>query len=146
MNSRFLINLGLALVTFAIAPAAALATSGPDSVRAEATVAQRAIAQRVVAQATEETPEEQQWEDVPQIQEGFMKGCVGTETLDEAAATTKQNYCQCAFESYSGRYSPLQFQQIEAVASRLGEEGPLLVSVMMAPELDGCSTTTGFDL
>lgn len=92
-----------------------------------------------------QTPAEgDRWENFPQIQTGFMQGCLGSEELAEAQAETKRNYCECAFDAYSGRFSPQQFRQIDALATRIGEDGPLLVSVMMAPELGSCSEKTGY--
>jgi hypothetical protein len=84
------------------------------------------------------------WAGFPEIKDGFMQGCVGTESLAAEQATTKQNYCQCAFESYSGRFSPQEFLQINTLVSRIGEDGPLMVNLMMSPELGSCSDKTGY--
>ena len=87
-----------------------------------------------------------EWSDSNDIKEGFIQGCMGNETLDADLAETKENYCQCAFDEYANRYTPYQFLQINTLANRIGEEGLLLVNLMMGREMNSCAEKTGFEL
>lgn len=91
-------------------------------------------------------PPSNNWKDYPNIEGGFMQGCLGkssaTETVEQKQ--TKQNFCQCAFNSYKTRYTPLVFSQINGLANKIGKDGLTLVNVMMSSDLDRCSTQTGF--
>jgi hypothetical protein len=73
-----------------------------------------------------------------------MQGCVGQNEQQAARKKIKQSFCQCAFTAYKTRYSPQLFAQINAVANQIGQNGPLLVNLMMKPELDGCSAQTNY--
>jgi hypothetical protein len=130
MNSKLFLSLGLTLASLALFAnplfANPLEPNSPD----EPTQASN----------------NEDWSGFPEIKDGFMQGCVGAEPLAAEQATTKQNYCQCAFESYSGRFSPQEFLQINTLVSRIEEDGLLMVSLMMRPELDSCSEKTGYQL
>ena len=86
------------------------------------------------------------WSEANDIKVGFMQGCIGSESTDSDTVETKQNYCQCAFSEYSERYTPYQFLQINTLATRIGEDGPLLVNLMMGREMNNCAEKTGFEL
>jgi hypothetical protein len=92
-----------------------------------------------------QTPTSNNWKDYARIETGFMQGCVGnTQSLTAPQRQTKLSFCQCALNSYKTRYTPQVFMQMNALAVKLGKEGPVLVNVMMKPELDSCSNQTGF--
>jgi hypothetical protein len=84
------------------------------------------------------------WKDFANIETGFMQGCMGKQALPAAQKKIKQDFCQCAFVSYKNRYSPQVFMQMNALAVKIGQDGPALVSVMMKPELDSCFERTGY--
>lgn len=85
-----------------------------------------------------------EWSEMAYLKDGFLQGCVGEEQLSGEQSTIKHNYCQCAFDAYSERYSPYQFLQINTLATQIGEDGISLVNLMMDLELKGCSESTGF--
>jgi hypothetical protein len=84
------------------------------------------------------------WKDFPDIGTGFMQGCIGEQVLPAAQKKIRQNFCQCAFTSYKNRYTPKVFMQMNSLAVQIGPNGPLLVSLMMKPEVDRCSVQTGY--
>ena len=84
------------------------------------------------------------WKNFANIETGFMQGCMGTQVLPAAQKKIKQDFCQCAFASYKNRYTPQVFIQMNALAVKIGQDGPALVSVMMKPELDFCFAKTGY--
>jgi hypothetical protein len=136
MNSKTFLSLSLAITSLALSASPIFA----NPLRSNNPL------RPALAQAPEaEAPISENWADFAEVKDGFMQGCIGTETLAEEAATTKQNYCQCAFEAYSNRYSPQQFLQINTLANRAEEDGPTLVNLMMAPELNSCAEKTGFE-
>lgn len=92
------------------------------------------------------SPPSNNWKDYPKTEEGFMQGCMGKLSVQETTSQrqTKQKFCQCAFSSYKARYTPLVFRQINGWANKIGKDGVTLVNVMMSPELEICSTQTGF--
>lgn len=100
------------------------------------------------AEEIEPTLEEstvEKWSDIPEIKSGFMQGCVGeVDQLTEQQAIVKENYCQCAFEAYSSRYTPQQVLQVNALSSEIGENGLVLVNLMMAPDLNSCADSTNY--
>jgi hypothetical protein len=91
-----------------------------------------------------QTTNAQAWAKYPNVSQQFLQGCVGTATLPHNQARVKQSYCRCALSAYQSRYTPELFAQINNVAVKIGKDGPLLVNVMMAPELSQCRTQTGF--
>lgn len=84
------------------------------------------------------------WKDYANIEQGFMQGCIGKQLLPSAQKKIRQEFCQCAFLSYKNRYAPQTFMQMNALAIDIGEKGPALVNLMMRPEIDVCTTRTGF--
>jgi hypothetical protein len=84
------------------------------------------------------------WKDFSSIEQGFMQGCVGKQSLPTAQSKIKKDFCQCAFLGYKNRYTPQVFIQMNSLAVKIGQDGPTLVSLMMKPELDTCSMRTGF--
>jgi hypothetical protein len=82
------------------------------------------------------------WSKFPQTESQFMQGCVGQK--EQQKSQKKINFCQCAFNAYKSRYSPQQFGQINALANQVGPNGPILVNVMMKPELDRCFAQTNY--
>lgn len=97
------------------------------------------------AEGTERFAEDSvtEWSDLPEIKSGFIQGCVGeVAQLTEQQAAIKENYCQCAFEAYSSRYTPQQVLQVNAISSQIGENGLALVNLIMAPDLNSCASLT----
>lgn len=84
------------------------------------------------------------WSQATKTQGEFMQGCTGSQPLTAAQRRAKENFCRCAFGAYKARYTPQTFLQINSLALKLGAEGPRLVSLMMKPDLDRCSTQTGY--
>ena len=84
------------------------------------------------------------WFKFPKIEQQFMQGCLGNQTLSSDQKVIKQGYCACAFHAYQTRYNPQFFSQINAYAVQFGKAGPTLVNLMMKPELDQCSAQTGY--
>ena len=92
--------------------------------------------------AQNQSIEDKKWSDFP-FEAQFKQGCLQGETIGTDAFEKKQQYCQCAFETYQSRYTPTEFMQINALAVNLGENGPHLVSLMLKPELEQCSVDSG---
>jgi hypothetical protein len=136
MNSKLFFSLGFTFASLALFANPLLAN--PLDSNSQPEVAQAS------SQASDQASNNEDWSGFPEIKDGFMQGCVGADSLAAEQATTKQSYCQCAFESYSGRFSPQEFLQINTLVSRIGEDGPLMVNLMMSPELNGCSEKTGY--
>ena len=84
------------------------------------------------------------WKDFPAIATGFMQGCMGKQALPADQKKIRQNFCQCALTNYKNRYTPQVFMQVNNLAVQIGQNGPLLVSLMMKPELDICIAQTGY--
>ncbi|WP_066383061.1 MULTISPECIES: hypothetical protein [unclassified Anabaena] len=84
------------------------------------------------------------WANFTNIQTQFMQGCVGNQNPDPAKLRIKRNFCQCALNVYKTRYTPQIFAQINALASKVGQDGPRLVNLMVKPELDRCSAQTNY--
>lgn len=93
--------------------------------------------------AQEQSIEEKGWSEFP-FEAQFVQGCVQGNNVGAEAFEKKQQYCHCAFETYESRYTPIEFMQINALAVDLGENGPHLVSLMLKPELEQCSTDSGY--
>lgn len=87
--------------------------------------------------------EAKEWSDLP-FETQFVQGCVQGEDIGAEAFEKKKQYCQCAFDAYKNRYTPMEFMQINALAVSLGENGPHLVSLMLKPELEQCSVNSGY--
>jgi hypothetical protein len=84
------------------------------------------------------------WSKFARTESEFMQGCVGQKAEQASRQKIKQSFCQCAFNSYKNRYTPQQFTLINNVASQIGQNGPVLVNLMMRPELDRCSAQTNY--
>ncbi|WP_017653009.1 hypothetical protein [Fortiea contorta] len=84
------------------------------------------------------------WSKIPRTEAEFMQGCMGQQSLQPAQRNAKQNFCQCAFSAYKSRYNPQTFSQINALAVKVGQDGPRLVNLMMKPELDRCSNQNNY--
>ena len=113
-----------------------------NAVEAEMRLASE-LAESDATPAIERTTE---WPDAASIKDSFLQGCIDEEPRAALERRTKRNFCQCAFSAYSGRFSPYQFMQVNALASQIGEDGILLVNLMMTHEMKVCSEETGFEL
>lgn len=102
-------------------------------------VASLGLAQSALSQNVEDA-----WKDLP-FEEQFIEGCTQGEAFGTAEFEMKQQYCSCAFQTYKSRYTPNEFMQINSVAISLGEHGPHLVSLMLKPELEQCSSESGYE-
>jgi|GEM_PF-2346286 len=84
------------------------------------------------------------WSKFGDTQAQFMQGCVGQQQQEPKKKKIKENFCQCALSAYKIRYAPQLFLQINNVSNQLGQNGPVLVNLMMKPELDSCSAQTNY--
>lgn len=112
------------------------------------TVAEAVESSSAATDPTEEFTIEKttEWPEAISLKEGFTQGCMGEEPTSLFERRTKRNFCECAFEAYSERYSPYQFMQINALATQIGEDGILLVNLMMGNNMNACAEETGFEL
>ncbi len=85
-----------------------------------------------------------EWGKFPDVGQKFMQGCIGSQALPVRQKTIRQSYCQCALRSYQVRYTPQIFSQINAYVTKIGNDSPRLVSLMMTPELSQCAEQTGY--
>ena len=81
-----------------------------------------------------QAPSEQQLK--KQFRDGFMKGCLQGKT---PGVKSQSAYCNCIANSYQRRYDGQTLASISQVAGQLGERGPALVNLMMAPETSSCA-------
>lgn len=84
------------------------------------------------------------WSKFPAVEKQFMNGCTGEKNLSNERENNKIRFCRCVFNFYKARYTPQLFAQINALAVKLGQDGPRLVNMMMEPELKQCSEITNF--
>ena len=124
------------------APVSTAQTHRENAVEAEIRLASE-LAESATTSDIERTTE---WSDATNIKDSFLQGCISEEPRAALERRTKRNFCQCAFSAYSGRFSPYQFVQVNALASQIGEDGILLVNLMMTHEMKVCSEETGFEL
>ena len=73
---------------------------------------------------------------VKQFRDGFERGCNQGKT---EGVSNQKGYCTCMANSYQNRYVGLELSAISQAASTLGENGPLIINLMMAPEAKSCS-------
>ena len=84
------------------------------------------------------------WKDFPNIEAGFMQGCIGKQALLPEQKKIKQSFCQCAFTAYKTRYTPQTFMQINSLVVKIGQDGTSLLGLMMQPEVNMCFSQTGY--
>lgn len=72
-----------------------------------------------------------------QFREGFLKGCLQGKT---PGVKNQGKYCTCMANSYQSRYDGRTLDAISQVAGRLGDQGPALVNLMVAPEAKVCQS------
>jgi hypothetical protein len=72
-----------------------------------------------------------------QFREGFLTGCLQGKT---PGVKNQGKYCTCMANSYQSRYDGRTLDAISQVAGRLGNQGPALVNLMVAPEAKVCQS------
>ena len=71
-----------------------------------------------------------------QFSENFKRGC----NQGKAPGVKNQSgYCRCLADSYQERYSGQELAAIGSSIAVLGEKGPAIINLMMAPETRMCS-------
>jgi hypothetical protein len=70
-----------------------------------------------------------------QFRDGFLKGCLQGKT---PGVKNQGKYCTCMANSYQSRYDGKTLAAISQVAGSLGNQGPALVNLMVAPEAKTC--------
>jgi hypothetical protein len=73
---------------------------------------------------------------VKEFRDGFEKGCQQGKTPD---VKNQRGYCTCMANSYQARYSGVELRAMSQLAGNLGEQGPAIVNLMMAPEARACN-------
>ena len=73
---------------------------------------------------------------VKEFRDGFEKGCRQGKTPD---VKNQRGYCTCMANSYQARYSGVELRAMSQLAGNLGEQGPAIVNLMMAPEARACN-------
>jgi len=73
---------------------------------------------------------------VKEFRDGFEKGCRQGKTPD---VKNQRGYCTCMANSYQARYSGVELSAMSQLAGNLGEQGPAIVNLMMAPEARACN-------
>lgn len=68
---------------------------------------------------------------------GFLKGCTAGKTPGVA---NQQQYCTCLAKAYNTRFDGRTLSVISQLAAQAGQNGPILVDVMMAPERKSCTS------
>lgn len=71
-----------------------------------------------------------------QFRDGFLKGCLQGKT---PGVKNQSKYCTCMANSYQSRYDGRTLAAITQVAGSLGDKGPALVNLMVAPEAKICT-------
>ena len=70
-----------------------------------------------------------------QFRDGFLKGCLQGKT---PGVKNQSKYCNCLANSYQSRYDGTSLATISQLSASLGEKGPALVNLMVAPEAKAC--------
>ena len=73
---------------------------------------------------------------VKEFRDGFEQGCRQGKTPN---VNNQKGYCSCMANSYQARYSGVELRAISQFAGNLGEQGPAIVNLMMAPEARACN-------
>ena len=71
-----------------------------------------------------------------QFGEGFLKGCLASKV---AGVKNQAGYCTCLAASYQTRYDGRSLNIISNLAAKLGDQGSVLVTLMMTPEAKVCA-------
>ena len=71
-----------------------------------------------------------------QFRDGFLKGCLQGK---RPGVKSQRKYCTCMANSYQSRYDGRTLAAITQVAGTLGDQGPALVNLMVAPEAKTCT-------
>ena len=73
---------------------------------------------------------------VQQFRTGFERGCNQGQTM---GVRDQKGYCSCMANSFQSRFSGLELSAISESASALGDQGPAIINLMMAPEAKACT-------
>ena len=71
-----------------------------------------------------------------QFRNGFERGCNEGQTT---GVRDQKGYCSCMANSFQARYSGVELSAISQSASVIGDQGPVIINLMMAPEAKVCS-------
>jgi len=71
-----------------------------------------------------------------QFKEGFEQGCNQRKKSD---VKNQRGYCRCMANAYDKRYSGQELAAISNSIAVLGDNGPTIISLMMAPEARMCA-------
>ena len=71
-----------------------------------------------------------------QFSEGFERGC---NQGKKSGVKSQKGYCRCMADSYEKRYSGQELAAIGSSIAVLGDKGPAVINLMMAPEARMCS-------
>ena len=72
---------------------------------------------------------------VKQFRDGFERGCNQGKTQ---GVSNQKGYCTCMANSFQSRYSGQELSAISQAANVLGDQGPGVINLMMAPEAKAC--------
>jgi hypothetical protein len=97
-----------------------------------------------VAPKSQQSSPSSNWSKFSNISQKFMQGCMGSQSLLPSEKRIRQNYCQCALNAYQVRYTPELFSEINTYVVKIGKDAPVLVNLMMNPELNQCAIQTGY--
>ena len=73
---------------------------------------------------------------VKEFRDGFERGCNQGKT---EGVSNQKGYCTCMANSFQSRYTGLELSAISQAATTLGENGPSIINLMMAPEAKSCN-------
>ena len=73
---------------------------------------------------------------VKQFRDGFERGCNQGKT---EGVSNQRRYCNCMANSFQNRYTGKELSAISQAATGLGNNGPSIVNLMMAPEARACN-------
>ena len=71
-----------------------------------------------------------------QFKEGFERGCYQGK---KSGVKNQKGFCRCMANSYEKRYSGKELAAISNSIAVLGDQGPAVINLMMAPEARMCS-------
>ena len=71
-----------------------------------------------------------------QFKEGFEQGC---NQRKKSGVENQRGYCRCMANAYGKRYSGQELAAISNSIAVLGDNGPTIINLMMAPETRACS-------
>ena len=71
-----------------------------------------------------------------QFKEGFERGC---NQRPKSGVDDQRGYCRCMANAYGKRYSGQELAAISNSIAVLGDNGPTIINLMMAPETRACA-------